>query len=378
MNRRSIARKQTQILKKIRECPISTKKTRPLSVPKDILSFSLDEIYNALGDMGLSLRRFLKEVDIDSYHPDLPHMMSGYLIGEFCKECVDLVKLVLFGRANGISEVLLQSACRTVLRSDVAKLVDVEVDAPSVNMLRVRFVSDRTKRDEIRKCKRPMVVSLNMLYKTGQDMWDSTPDSFDSYSHGCNSYENDMQKAKDISEHLNSLNLSSMLQEVKESVSNMEHQIAKEQYLGFNLLPMSVASIILGKLHGYHFSTDPLGYGSGYGERYNVYVREDHFEGFDLGIGNSNNQAKLEYWPIAYTLEDVKNIANKRMKELIDLLEEFPAIGGKSLFDHYRVLLPGLKHDNKNLDTELFEAKHIVGVLLGERDGENYFISYFL
>lgn len=378
MNRRSIARKQTQILKKICECPSSTKNTYSFSVLKDLLSFSLEDTYNALGDMGLSLRRFLNEVDIDdSHHPDLPHMLSGCLMGSFGKECVDLVKLVLFGRANSISEIILQNACRVVLRSDAAKSVGIEVDAPSVNMLRVRFVADRVKRDEIRTGKTSQVISLSMLYKTGPDMWDRYPDSFDDYSYGCNVYEKDMQEAKEVSEHLSSLNLSSMLQEVKESVANMEYQIMKEQYIGFNLLPMPVASIILGKLHGYQFSTDPFGYGSG--TRYNVYVREGHFEGFDLGTGNSNKQAMLEYWPIAYTLEEVKSTATKRMKELIDLLEEFPAIGGKPLFDHYRVLLPGLKHDDKDLlNMELLKAKHTVGVLLGERDGEHYFISYFL
>ena len=376
MNRRSIARKQTQILKKIRECPSKANNIYPLSVLKDILSYSKDDVYNAMGDIGLALRRFLVEVDIESHHPDLPHMLSGGLIGHFGKECADLVKLVLYGRTNGITEVLLQSACRTVLRSDCAKSVEAEVDAPSMNLLRVRFVSDRDKRDEIRSMKRSQVVSLNMLYQKGQEFWDMYPSTFDQYGWGCNVHEKDIQEAKAISEHLSLLNLSSMKQEVDDSISRMKHQVNQDQYCGFNLLQMPVASIVLAKLHDYTFSTDPFGYGSD--TKYNIYVQEDHFEGFDLESGNSNRQAMLEYWPTACTLKEVEDIASKRMRELIDLLEEFPAIGGKPLFDHYRVLLPGLKHDSDDLNIELFKAKHTVGVLLGERDGHHYFISYWM
>ena len=91
-----------------------------------------------------------------------------------------------------------------------------------------------------------------------------------------------------------------------------------------------------------------------------------------------------------------------RMKELVEFLESFPEASGHPLFDHYRVLVPGLDYPNINqakpayrkasgeavefmnaeaaqydFDRYLVENGHVPAILLGERDGDHYFISYW-
>ena len=57
-------------------------------------------------------------------------------------------------------------------------------------------------------------------------------------------------------------------------------------------------------------------------------------------------------------------------------LEAFPELGGKPVFDHFLVVVPGLDGDMAH-EKELISEGRIIPVLLGERDGKCYFISYW-
>jgi hypothetical protein len=379
MNRRSIARKQSLILKQIYECSEESDFTYGLSSLKEFASYSEDDVVGVLGSVGLLLRRFLSEVDLESPHPDLPQMMNSALASDFGKQCADAMKLATWGAANNVSEPFLQAIRQIVLGSKHVSFIQRQVDAPSRNLLRVRFVSGRSRRDAIRSVKMMQVVSLSELYRQGHDLWGQHPSEFDEYAWGHRSCEEAIQEGYKVVEHLRSMNLPAMTKEVESSIAAMEIDAGEKQYYGFNRITVVSAAIILAKLHGYEFAEDFLGYGKG-DHRYNIRVPTSHFEGYDFGFEDSNSV--LEYWPKSYPFGALKGIANRRLSELVDFLEEFPPLSGKPLFDHYRVVLPGFNHrhcpERITLGMDLFEAKQTVGVLLGERDGEHYFIGYWM
>jgi hypothetical protein len=105
-----------------------------------------------------------------------------------------------------------------------------------------------------------------------------------------------------------------------------------------------------------------------------------------------------------YSIQEFRDHCPENILNLINYLENFPQLNNKPLFDHYRVVLPCWDHPSsdqkipfsladssgklleffdlfeaqKFYNLELIKKNKIVGALLGERDGEHFFISYFL
>ena len=116
---------------------------------------------------------------------------------------------------------------------------------------------------------------------------------------------------------------------------------------------------------------------------------------------DDNNLNTLYMMPMIYTLHDFYDYLSTSIREVIYHLECFPETNGMALFDHYKVVFPSMFYFNTEettykfrmsngeifsskdiikaqatLDSELLKEKEIAGALLGERDGEYYFICY--
>ena len=110
-------------------------------------------------------------------------------------------------------------------------------------------------------------------------------------------------------------------------------------------------------------------------------------------------QDRFVYHPTAYSLCELWGNTSSKVKKVVDHLENFPEIGGRSLFDHYRVIAPSFEYrspyriadiDGKSLSFmsygEVRKALDIIflknhlsaSILLGEKDGEFYFICYWI
>lgn len=155
-------------------------------------------------------------------------------------------------------------------------------------------------------------------------------------------------------------------------------QIVYDNYFGFKKIRLDmVASIFLKQVE---FKQENLYY----------------FVNQDIDLSNLSIRA--------YALHEVIEYASKQTEDLVNYLDNFPDINYYSLFDHFRVVIcsPKIKENltnsnyefydknnnvicfnnlddaQKYFDFYLIKEKITIGVLVGDRDGDHFFISYFL
>lgn len=384
MNRLSLARKQTKILKKVRECQLPL--PLPYSVDTGILTEIQDDvgegiIITALEAVGMPLLHFAKEVD--QSHPDLANVLDGQLVSEdehsFNRIACDTLRFIKYAIKEGICDSILGSVISALRSHSYTHLVHRTIDAPSVNQQHVRLVADREQRDCIRLTKEAQRISC--VYDVMNILDQHT--GFDSFVRGVNRYQKDLDVAKEKLRHFKDLNLPSMASEIESSIEEIKYHVACDQHYGFNKLCLNVGATILAKIHGYSVINDGM-----------VRVASENFPNHKFWEGDG----KLEYWPRHYPYWMWKNVAPKRVADVVELLEAYPEANGKSLFDHYRLLVPGVAFHGDcyvsysgdikrfedpfdvafNLDKEMVEHRDMVPILLGERDGEHYFLCYWM
>lgn len=341
---------------------------------------------------------------MDDPHPDLFAIFNGELVGNaegsFSRIAFDLLCL---------SEVLkncdprIQRMARNVISS--SHPIVTTVDAPANNLLHVRFIPSREKRDELRQWKTWERVSMHGAFPEGERTWNASPSDFHGFQRYNNPYEADIAKAIQRRDYFSGLGLIAMAQEIETSIASMMRMGTNGQYCGFVPILFQTAAMILAKSVGYQFYGRP-------GQFRNdiVYADKDVFEGYDFYDRDCENSSfsdrdRVEYWPRAYPLHELWDRASGEIKKLIDHLEAFPELNHKPAFDHYRVVLPTIHYPSSymyapyvyyrdirgrrmdfnsieeaqnSFDRHLWDHKYIYGVLLGERDGQHYFISYFL
>jgi len=195
-----------------------------------------------------------------------------------------------------------------------------------------------------------------------------------------------------------------MAAEIQSSVEKMRRESAESQHFGFNKISLTSASVVLSKQCGYKYhARNPDSFD---GDK--ILADSDSFK-YRFFVDHKNSLfddshfAALEFSPRVYTYHELEPYASDKTRDVIDHLEKFPEAHGYPLFDHYRVLVPGVNYPEQSqsvpysirlpngtdfncpmlqkvqmrLDAELLQQKEIVGILLGEKDGDCYFISYF-
>ena len=367
MNRKSIVRKQNKIVKRILESPPEPLSRKRVPSYRKFLSYTREEVQKTLGATGVLLYDFLSEIDLKKPHPDLHDLKNGKLASSHVKKLGDAVQYILYGQENKLSVPLVNAVKHRVESATGNSFIDREINAPSSNLQRVRFISDRALRDKIRSKKKSMDIPLHSLLSKGADHWSEYTDHFNIFEFGQNVYSKEIKNAEGVIEHLTAMNLPAMKAEVEQSIAAMKVRLATTQYRGFNRITSLEVAAILGKLHEYQYS------GDGYGTRLKIFADSSLFnlESVDSPI--------YEYTPMTYTFKEMEDTASQQAKDLVDFLENFPPLGGKAVFDHYRVVMPSLFNgNNPKIDRYLLKSQQMVGVLLGERDGEQYFISYWI
>jgi hypothetical protein len=408
MNYEDARLQQQQILEGIYCCKDAVEIKVFDGVLQNILNYSAEDISYVMGDFGIGLRSLALLIDLS--HPDLAAIHGGQLVGtkqgSFSRIVSDAIKTLVFCKHWGACDGVVYAIRKVINQHELSPTLSRVVNAPNNNQLHVRFVPSRENRERIRAWKRHQVVGLGTLYSKGNQLWHQCESTFENfYRH--NLYARDIQESSNRMRIMAENGLVSIADEMKKFIEELKQKALQETYFGFSKIPLVTAAIILAKMHGYEFD-EKGGYGwSSCGTDMVAFARPSKFDYrfFDDVLNEeSKSYDKIEYYPRIYTLKEMVDTASDEMKKLVDHLESFPEIGGKALFDHYRILVPGLNYPSMfqrtpyhfklpsgesavfdelqqatiALDRMMIQEKAMLGVLLGERDGEHYFVSYWM
>ncbi len=372
-----------------------------------------DEIISAaLGPLGSKLKRFAREVDFS--HPDLARIFGGAFANtsHFSQECNELLQLGQIAKQQSLHSIL-PSLSKIVTQDGVHRRISRQLDSPYVNRLHVRLLPDREARDEVRLMKRTQALDLESVYRRGQEFWTALPLSFKRFLRFDDSYKVEIERARSKAARYKELGCTVLHQEIEDSIVDYEQQV-EDSYYGFNRITMTTAAVVLAKSLGYKL-TKVGGYLYGQERRHTIEVQRDFFGDFVFDPAQlppvtweekfNSRRGRLDafqYSPRVYPLHEFIGIAPQTVRDTIEHLERFPDAGDKSIFDHFSVIVPGVKFPAekdgkyaflnkageyqeyekyedacKALDIILVESGCFHPVILGEKDNKCYFISYF-
>ena len=308
--------------------------------------------------LGLRIREFVKLIDLDHPHPDLFSIGNGILSN--CTEesinhlITDLVVLADFSIGtptsrpwhSSISKAMAESARNHVDYEKLKKLIG----DPLRDLMNIRLYASESERNTRRGCKIEYKAS-SVGWNSEEPTWSSAETTFDRYYFGVNDFENDLNKAKARRDQFKSLGLSNIADYVQRDINDMIDNVETMRYCGFNKISVRSAVMTLAKICRFDYSGCSLR------------IPKDGYPAFH------GQRVHVVYKPI----RSANVIPN--MKRLVDFLEKFPGLDGHPVFDNYLVLLPVL--DGATNDV-LFKDNYIIGVLVGERQGDYYFISYWM
>ncbi len=354
------------------------------------ISASVAEL--ALGKIGKKLINFINAVDID--HPDLPYAIEGIFLDSFCRQQTQEL-LELAEKCKHLSSIT----------ANFPKLINKH--GFSKHFLRAEYYAPRllkAKRDisEIRKNRNSQNVDLKKLHKSGT-FWNRCPDDFSVYNRHNIPYLSVIEESERRLDRLINLGCTSIADKVAAEVRELRINLSY-RYCGFNRVKVVTASAILAKMHGYKLRTS---WDIHDVQKIKIVVpnnslydfKPDETELPSAFIKYSLNE-DYEYEARLYPLHYFYSTASEEMIRVLDLLDNFPDMNGRPLFDNLLLLMPSVKlYDyngtyfikDKNGNILGFHAEQdaalcldkilladgLMPVLLGERDGMTYFICYW-
>jgi hypothetical protein len=365
----------------------------------------------AFGNFGQKLRLFTQKVDLE--HPEILSVFDGAIADDqdFSKDCMEILSLAKFAKDNNLNRII--SALGNITKEALSKNIIKKIDVPS-NRMHVRLVKNAIEREEIRMTKRMQIIDLHAVYKKGREAWDCQPDNFTKFLRFDAAYQDDLSIAEKKAQRYEQLGCTSLAGEIRKNIQSFKEHI-EQLYYGFNRITMTNAALILAKSHGFEYSQETSVFGQIKLEG-KITVPRNFFGSYNFDphdilefssllsqTANSSYNATqpFNYEPRVYPLHEFYKIASDDVKNTIAILESFPDAGNKPIFDHFGIIVPGIsapflndkssfldesgvmysfksKEDAiKSLDFILIKGKYIYPLIVGDKDGKCYFISYF-
>jgi hypothetical protein len=301
-----------------------------------------------LGDFGKKIRNFSNVIDLD--HPDLPK-----ILGDSTPILESIVKLSKYFSENEYP--YLKQEYHKLLPSKIIKQLG-HLDDPKENLQFIRLVKSEKVRKVLRKNKVPQFIRFGVTTKKDDSIWNNQPSNFNVYKRNSVEYLEECNKIKKKAERYKQLGCESLYQEMIKGIVEYESQFVDNHY-GFNRITMTNAALILAKISGYSCS-----------EFNNEFIIHKKIA----------NELKI-YSPLAFPLCE-SSVRFKRIFEFVDCLEHFPEASGKSIFDHYIVLIPSFssaefeKGELKLGSTlDYCENNDCIPILIGEANNKCYFVG---
>lgn len=377
----------------------------------DILTFDRNIVELFLGNAGTRLLEFANAVD--HAHPHLfdSQLPSSVLDGLFdrnsklTKEIVELLEVFEWAHLQNMQEAM-GFLSKSAAREFGSHFKDV--NSPVKNQQYVRLLKTRAERDEVRKNKKVISIDLNSLAKKAEGSWDSLPKVFGHYARGSSTIKAELEKAERMVQKYRNMRCNSLYFEVTKSLEAFNEQ-RRESYYGFQRIKMADAALILAKAHGFEFIKIERSYMENYFEsRSHIAIPSSFFGDYKVSMEEKPLSCKYKYTPRVYPAFELMGEFSSDAEMLIEKLEAFPECGGKSIFDHYIIVVPSISNSfdydidsvgnkkyyffdkngervssssfeeiQKRFDINLIRMGYTVPVLLGEKDGNCHFLSYW-
>lgn len=339
-----------------------------------------DFLESIFGEFGVRLKHFSLLVNLDH---KLCVLEENDYIDQILTTCEFMVEMDF--------DQLLDQIKKEIV-SKVGKQPEFKrIGNPRINGQYIRFLGSRADRDDLRKNKIVHTVELSSFYKKSNWSWSAQPSDFSLYKRFDNSYQKELKKVRQKAEQYLQLGCKELYEGIAETIIDTE-AVFNDSYLGFHRITMTNASVIAAKLHGYACHKLEIN-NSNPNQKTFISASLNSFPNFPLVKYTVYSPNSFMYKPRVYPYYEMQAVAPPQVTNLIEHLEDCAYLNGAA-FDHYMVLIPSIDYcketidiasENnqdievvKYLDMELIRKEHLVPILLGERDGKCYFLSYWV
>lgn len=335
-----------------------------------------------LGELGKKIKKFIEYVDLN--HPDLENFYNKNFINkenDFGKIILDYLKLCCLIVSNTNSNYILNNFKNFFYKDSNYQNLEKIIDSPLNNQLNVRLLKNKQDRELIRSTKKRQNVSID------KHSWNDLPEDFSDYARYQDFYHKNIEEALKVRKNFLDHGLKFMADEIDKNIEEIQKEIDKNNNFGFNKISIVFAAKLAAKMSGFLLN-----------DSQEISIKlPDKLQNLSTDIFTIDSKI--------YTIQELKNIPNNIIK-VLDYLECFPDTNYKPVFDYFRVVIPCVKlpqdsissysgYNYKDIDgndsqlfdineyqklinLDLIHSKKILGILLGERDGEHFFINYFI
>lgn len=297
-----------------------------------ILEFDKSISKIALGEFGENLYDFSMNLNLD--HPgtkDIPIDL------ELSNKLCEIVHLVDYAVKNNLN-----LAIEEIYKFYNDKFISNNL--MNLNKKFIRLLKDKSQRDEFRKCKKIQEIKLFNFYKNPRLIWDNLPEDFSIFSKDDVTYKEIIASAEEKSIRYKNVGCYGLSKNIEDSIKVVK-DLVNNSYLGYREISILNASIILSKINKFNLVID---------KKYFIKIKD-----------------KI-YNPKLFPIHFLEQIKTDYVISLLEKLENVP------LFDHYMVLVPSIKSNSVEKDILDIKENNIIPIVLGEKDGKCYFISYWI
>lgn len=361
---------------------------------EEILTYGEEVCSAAFGDFGKRLYEVAQELDM--HHPDIE---SGRFLTTFTEDddaaekIVQMLKLYTWAKQSNLDALdNLFSKCAT---KTLFPAVKTSLAFLKNRQQFVRLFSDRKEIDRLRHLKTRRLIPLKEYIDKVAGRWGDIVD-LTLYERFGDFHKRQLAAICARAEVFKQMGLhnleTTMYNDIKEFGLSVDYK-----YYGFQRIPLTLAAIVLGKMHECEF------------EGKQITMPSSNFAGYDFETGSpvcitgsggsfravERQRKNYTYSPMVCPLHTLN--VSKRIQEIVDYLDNFPEANHKPIFDHFAAVVPGIDfvgtkfydhlgkpHSYGNfaevrtaLDTILIQEKYIVPAILGERDGKFYFVCFW-
>ncbi len=226
-----------------------------------------------------------------------------------------------------------------------------------------RLYASAEKRDAVRKKNVSKRIALNNFLKKNKDLFAKNITIQDYIRFG-NSHKSEIDKYQARGQIFNNFGLIALKSAVEKNLSSLK-SAAQENHFGFQKMSVSTAAIAACQLLNAKIDAN-----------FDLIIDPSFIKGFDAGC-----VIQHVIQPILHPVHNLN--PSDEMKEIISLLDNFPDADNKCIFDSYFVVVPAVKSDifdhnaKYAFDNKLIKEKRVFPILLGQKEGKCYFISFW-